>query len=38
MTQTIIVTGGTGFIGFHAVTDLVTRGHKVIVPTSRPIS
>lgn len=35
MTERIIVTGGTGFIGHHAVADLVERGHSVLVPTSR---
>lgn len=35
MAQRIIVTGGTGFIGRHAVEDLVSRGFDVIVPTSR---
>ncbi|WP_291075810.1 NAD(P)-dependent oxidoreductase [Hyphomonas sp.] len=38
MAETIIVTGGTGFIGRHAVEDLVARGFKVIVPTSRDIT
>ncbi|MEO1101935.1 MAG: NAD(P)-dependent oxidoreductase [Pseudomonadota bacterium] len=35
MSQKIIVTGGTGFIGHHAVAALKASGHEVIVPTSR---
>ncbi len=35
MSQKIIVTGGTGFIGHHSVAALKAKGHEIIVPTSR---
>jgi uncharacterized protein YbjT (DUF2867 family) len=33
--KTILVTGGTGFIGASVIAKLVARGHHVIVPTRR---
>jgi uncharacterized protein len=36
MKQTILVTGGTGFIGRHLVTRLVERGDRVVILSRRP--
>lgn len=34
--QTVLVTGGTGFVGRHLVTALVAAGHRAIVLSRRP--
>jgi UDP-glucose 4-epimerase len=31
LTKTLLVSGGAGYVGSHAVVDLLSRGHKVIV-------
>ena len=31
MKQTILVTGGTGFIGSHTTVELINAGYKVVV-------
>jgi len=35
MSQRVLVLGGTGFVGRHVVANLVTAGHRVVVPTRR---
>lgn len=34
-TSTILIVGGTGFVGRHIVNRLVARGYRVLVPTRR---
>ena len=31
MKQTILVTGGTGFIGSHTTVELIEAGYKVVI-------
>ena len=31
MKQTILVTGGTGFIGSHTTVELINAGYKVVI-------
>lgn len=31
MKQTILVTGGTGFIGSHTAVELIEAGYKVVI-------
>lgn len=35
MPRTVLVLGGTGFVGRHVVAKLVDAGHRVVVPTRR---
>jgi len=35
MSLSVLVLGGTGFVGRHVVANLVTAGHRVVVPTRR---
>jgi uncharacterized protein YbjT (DUF2867 family) len=35
MPRTVLVLGGTGFVGVHVVAKLVDDGHRVLVPTRR---
>lgn len=41
MKQTILVTGGTGFIGSHTAVELINAGYKVVIvdnlSNSRPM-
>ncbi|MEZ4330502.1 MAG: NAD-dependent epimerase/dehydratase family protein [Myxococcota bacterium] len=36
MTQRVLVTGATGFIGHHTLAPLVARGYEVHALSSRP--
>ena len=35
MKQTILVTGGTGFIGSHTTVELIEAGYKVVIVEDR---
>src|SRR5215475_1801882 len=36
--ESILVVGGSGFVGRHVVNRLVEDGHKVVVPTRRQLN
>lgn len=36
-TQNVLLVGGTGFLGYHAVRELLTRGHKVTILALPPL-